>query len=154
METILSPDFTGDPWWDASVFSKSESCHGHIGCIYNRTTPWSIDGNYTDPSSTLQQYIHTCKMGSSGTEVKTPYTGLLGENFTEMVKKSIGPKANPRLRQVMESFIQHMHDFAREISLTNDEWMMAVKMINEGGRMSDAKRNEGQLMCDVIGLES
>lgn len=93
-------------------------------------------------------------MGSSGTEVKTPYTGLLGQNFTEMVKKSIGPKANPRLRQVMESFIQHMHDFAREISLTNDEWMMAVKMINEGGRMSDAKRNEGQLMCDVIGLES
>lgn len=26
--------------------------------------------------------------------------------------------------------------------------------MNEAGRMSDAKRNEGQLLCDVLGLES
>lgn len=26
--------------------------------------------------------------------------------------------------------------------------------MNEAGRMSDSKRNEGQLLCDVLGLES
>jgi len=32
--------------------------------------------------------------------------------------------------------------------------MQGVEMINWAGKMSDEKRNEGQLLCDVIGLES
>ncbi|KAM0424361.1 hypothetical protein ACHAPT_010508 [Fusarium lateritium] len=78
----------------------------------------------------------------------------LGQAFTQQVIDSFGPKTDPRLREVMSSFVQHMHDFARETQLTVDEWMMAVKMINWAGQMSNDKRNEGQLMCDVIGLES
>jgi catechol 1,2-dioxygenase len=50
--------------------------------------------------------------------------------------------------------IQHVHDFAREIDLTVDEWMEGVELLNWAGKMSDHKRNEGQLVCDVIGLES
>ncbi|KAF4459796.1 catechol dioxygenase [Fusarium albosuccineum] len=78
----------------------------------------------------------------------------LGQAFTQQVIDSFGPKTDPRLREVMSSFVQHMHDFARETQLTVDEWMMAVKMINWAGQMSNDRRNEGQLMCDVIGLES
>jgi catechol 1,2-dioxygenase len=77
----------------------------------------------------------------------------LGQAFTQQVIDSFGPKTDPRLKEVMTSFIQHMHDFARETQLTCDEWMSAVKMINWAGQMSNDKRNEGQLMCDVIGLE-
>lgn len=77
----------------------------------------------------------------------------LGQAFTQQVIDSFGPKTDPRLREVMASFVQHMHDFARDTQLTVDEWMMAVKMINWAGQMSNEKRNEGQLMCDVIGLE-
>lgn len=62
--------------------------------------------------------------------------------------------ASPRMRKVMASFIRHIHDFARENELTVEEWMAGVEMINWAGKMSDEKRNEGQLMCDVIGLES
>lgn len=58
------------------------------------------------------------------------------------------------MRQLMSGLIRHIHDFARENELTVEEWMAGVKMINEAGKMSDEKRNEGQLMCDVIGLES
>lgn len=54
----------------------------------------------------------------------------------------------------MTSLIQHVHDFARENELTVDEWMAGVQLLNWAGRMSDEKRNEGQLVCDVIGLES
>ncbi|KAI1336037.1 Intradiol ring-cleavage dioxygenase [Xylariaceae sp. FL0016] len=78
----------------------------------------------------------------------------LGQDFTRNVIESMGPGTPPRLREVMSSFIQHIHDFARDVNLTTDEWMAAVQMINRAGQMSDAKRNEGQLMCDVIGLES
>lgn len=78
----------------------------------------------------------------------------LGDEFTRDVISAMGPKTDPRLREVMSSFIKHVHDFAREVQLTTDEWMMGVQMINQAGQMSDSKRNEGQLLCDVIGLES
>jgi catechol 1,2-dioxygenase len=74
--------------------------------------------------------------------------------FTDGVINATGPKADPRLREVMSALIRHMHDFAREVDLTTDEWMAAVNMINWAGKMSTDRRNEGQLMCDVIGLES
>ncbi|KAF7560223.1 hypothetical protein G7046_g3931 [Stylonectria norvegica] len=78
----------------------------------------------------------------------------LGQEFTRQVIQSMGPACSPRLKTIMGSFIQHIHDFAREVELTTDEWMMGVQMINEAGQISNEKRNEGQLMCDVIGLES
>lgn len=75
-------------------------------------------------------------------------------NFTNNVINSMGPGTSPRLRQLMTGLIRHVHDFGRENELTVDEWMEGVKMLNWAGQMSDAKRNEGQLVCDVIGLES
>jgi catechol 1,2-dioxygenase len=78
----------------------------------------------------------------------------LGPEFTQQVIDSMGPNTPPRLREIMSSFIRHMHGFAREVQLTSDEWLLGVNMINWAGQMSNEKRNEGQLMCDVIGLES
>lgn len=75
-------------------------------------------------------------------------------SFTQHVIDATGPKATPRMRKVMGSLIKHVHDFARENELTVEEWMAGVEMINWAGQMSDEKRNEGQLICDVIGLES
>ncbi|KAK3044476.1 hypothetical protein LTS18_001192, partial [Coniosporium uncinatum] len=75
-------------------------------------------------------------------------------NFTKNVINATGPKASPRMRKVIGSLVQHLHDFARENELTVDEWMAAVEMVNEAGKMSDDRRNEGQLLCDILGLES
>ncbi|GAQ39110.1 hypothetical protein AtubIFM56815_007598 [Aspergillus tubingensis] len=75
-------------------------------------------------------------------------------NFTDNVINSMGPKTTPRFRQLMTGLIRHVHDYARENELTVDEWMAGVKLLNWAGQMSDDKRNEGQLVCDVIGLES
>lgn len=81
-------------------------------------------------------------------------TSRFDPEFTQKVIEATGPKATPRTRKVMASLIRHVHDFARENELTVDEWMAGVEMMNRAGRMSDDKRNEGQLLCDVIGLES
>jgi catechol 1,2-dioxygenase len=58
------------------------------------------------------------------------------------------------MREVMPALIRHLHDFAREIDLTVDEWAAGVSLVNWAGRMSTDRRNEGQLLCDVLGLES
>jgi len=81
-------------------------------------------------------------------------TATFDPHFTQNVINAIGPKATPRMREVMSSLIQHVHDFARENKLTVDEWMAGVEVLNWAGKMSDDKRNEGQLVCDVLGLES
>jgi len=75
-------------------------------------------------------------------------------NFTKHVLETIGPKTGDRERLVMSSLITHLHDFAREVELTVDEWMMGVHFVNSIGQISDSKRNEGQRISDVLGLES
>ncbi|UKZ49153.1 hypothetical protein TrVGV298_003395 [Trichoderma virens] len=87
-------------------------------------------------------------MGSQSTD------GGLGQEFTSHVIQAMGPNTTPRMRTVLSALIQHVHDFAREVNLTTEEWLAGVEMINWAGRMSNDKRNEGQLVCDVIGLES
>ncbi|KAK0630542.1 Intradiol ring-cleavage dioxygenase [Bombardia bombarda] len=74
--------------------------------------------------------------------------------FTDRVISATGPNAHTRLAQVMPSLVRHLHDFAREVDLTVAEWMAAVEFINACGRMSTDRRNETQLLCDILGLES
>lgn len=75
-------------------------------------------------------------------------------NFTQNVIDATGPNASARTREIIGPLIRHIHDFAREVNLTVDEWMEGVNLINWAGQMSDDRRNEGQLVCDVMGLES
>ncbi|MCJ1442005.1 MAG: hypothetical protein MMC23_002497 [Stictis urceolatum] len=75
-------------------------------------------------------------------------------NFTNNVINAIGPATSPRNREVLGSLIRHIHDFAREVELTVDEWMTGVRFMNAVGQISDSKRNEGQRISDVVGLES
>src|SRR5690349_10546734 len=74
--------------------------------------------------------------------------------FTDTVVAAIGPKASPRIREVMTSLIRHMHDFAREVKLTTPEYLAACDFVVRIGQISDDKRNEAILASDVFGLES
>ncbi|KAI6825403.1 putative dioxygenase [Hortaea werneckii] len=91
---------------------------------------------------------------SNGVDGSTTKVSRFDPTFTDKVIKATGPKANPRLAQVMPSLLRHLHDFCRENEITVDEYMAAVNMMNEAGCMSDEKRNEGQLVTDILGLES
>lgn len=104
---------------------------------------------------------HTLPTPTNGTGGKGPVANAslkgparFDPTFTQKVIESMGPKTSPRMREVMSVLIPHLHDFAREVELTVDEWMAGVQLINWAGKMSDERRNEGQLMCDVVGLES
>ena len=58
-----------------------------------------------------------------------PRTHLFDPNFTQNVIKSTGPKTSPRMRKVITSLIQHVHDFARENEITIEEWMTGVNCV-------------------------
>lgn len=74
--------------------------------------------------------------------------------FTQHVIETMGDAVTPRNREIFSSLIRHLHDFAREIELSNDEWMTAVHWVNSIGQASSKTRNEAHRVSDVLGLES
>ncbi|KAI5458678.1 Intradiol ring-cleavage dioxygenase [Mariannaea sp. PMI_226] len=75
-------------------------------------------------------------------------------NFTEHVINLMSPETKPRHRQVLTSLIRHMHDFCREVELTQDEWVLGVNYINSLGQAYKKNRNETWRVCDILGIES
>lgn len=59
---------------------------------------------------------------------------------------------NPRFKRVMSSLIRHLHDFAREVHLTEAEWEEGVRFLTATGKMCDDKRQEFILLSDTLGL--
>jgi catechol 1,2-dioxygenase len=50
--------------------------------------------------------------------------------FTGSVINAVGPKANPRLAQVMNSLTKHLHDWMRENEITLDEYMAGIDVVS------------------------
>lgn len=45
--------------------------------------------------------------------------------------------------------MKHLHQFATEVDLTIEEWLLACDVLIKSGKMSDEKRNELILVSDV-----
>ncbi|QTN36843.1 dioxygenase [Cognatishimia activa] len=76
------------------------------------------------------------------------------ENITDVFMGYLGDDVNPRLREVMASLVKHLHDFAREVNLTHEEWNTGIAFLERAGEISDAERHEFVLLSDVLGLSS
>jgi hydroxyquinol 1,2-dioxygenase len=72
--------------------------------------------------------------------------------LTEIVLARHAGAENLRLKQVMTSLVQHLHAFAREVSLTEDEWFAGIRFLTEIGHITDDKRQEFILLSDTLGL--
>ena len=75
-------------------------------------------------------------------------------NFTDAVINAMGPKVDDRTRFVMSSLIRHLHDFIREVELTNEEWFEGVRFVNSIAKTTTSSRNEAHRISDVLGVES
>src|SRR3989440_8308082 len=57
-----------------------------------------------------------------------------------------------RLREIMTAAVKHLHAFAREVNLTEEEWFEGIKFLTAVGQKCDDKRQEFILLSDVLGL--
>lgn len=62
--------------------------------------------------------------------------------------------ADPRFTQIMTSLINHLHTFAREVQLTEEEWFKGIEFLTRCGHITDDKRQEFILLSDVLGLST
>jgi len=74
------------------------------------------------------------------------------ENITDIAVQRWATATDPRLAQIMTAFVRHLHDFAREVRLTEAEWLAAMRWLTRTGQISDEKREEFILASDVLGL--
>lgn len=73
-------------------------------------------------------------------------------NSEQSVIDSFGPEMTPRLREVMESAVKHLHGFVKEVEPTMDEWFQAIMFLTQTGQMCDDKRQEWILASDTLGV--
>src|SRR6202012_1347569 len=79
-------------------------------------------------------------------------SNLTEETITEAVQQTFDTSTDERFRQLMVCLVQHLHDFAREVRLTGDEWFTAMDFIARLGKISSPPRQEVVLASDILGL--
>src|SRR4051812_2412933 len=73
------------------------------------------------------------------------------EDLLRRVVASFDGAADPRLRQVMQSAVRHLHAFFREVRLTEAEWKTGIDFLTEVGHLTDERRQEFILLSDTLG---
>jgi hydroxyquinol 1,2-dioxygenase len=76
------------------------------------------------------------------------------EDVTKAVLSELQRARDPRFKEIMSAFVRHLHDFAREVKLTEEEFHAAMGYINAIGRQSNETHNEAVLMAGSLGLSS
>ena len=61
---------------------------------------------------------------------------------------------NPRVREICEAAIKHLHAFVSEVNLTRDEWFEGINFLTRAGQMCDDTRQEFILLSDTFGVSS
>jgi catechol 1,2-dioxygenase len=75
-------------------------------------------------------------------------------SITPVAIAAMANTGNPRLRQVMASFVEHIHRFIREVNLTESEFDQAVSFLAGIGQHTNDSHNEVILAADVLGIST
>lgn len=59
---------------------------------------------------------------------------------------------DPRFVRVMSSLVTHLHDFVRDVKLTEAEWITAIQFLTDVGQKCTDKRQEFILLSDTLGV--
>jgi hydroxyquinol 1,2-dioxygenase len=74
------------------------------------------------------------------------------KSITQAVIGRLSDCDDPRFKRVMTSLITHVHDFVREVKLTESEWLAAIEFLTEVGKTCTSKRQEFILLSDTLGV--
>src|SRR4051794_963918 len=69
----------------------------------------------------------------------------------DQVIASFDAADNPRLKLLLQTLSRHLHEFLREVRLTDAEWNAAIAFLTAAGHITNDKRQEFILLSDVLG---
>jgi len=76
------------------------------------------------------------------------------ENVTPALERIFEDTPDPRLKELMQALVRHLHAYARETRLTRDEWACAMDLLFRAGKISSERRNEFIMFSDTLGLSA
>jgi catechol 1,2-dioxygenase len=76
------------------------------------------------------------------------------EDVTPAVVEAFQNTADPRLREILTALVKHLHAFARDVHLTEEEFERAVQYVAKLGQRTDDKHNEVVLMSGSLGFST
>lgn len=89
----------------------------------------------------------------SGAERISPARRDFNEhNLTEAVLDRVRNADDPRVRQISEALVRHLHAFVREIEPTVEEWNKGIAFLTKTGQMCSDTRQEFILLSDTLGV--
>jgi hydroxyquinol 1,2-dioxygenase len=74
------------------------------------------------------------------------------KSITEAVIARLSNCDDARFRHVMTSLVRHLHDFVRDVQLTESEWIAALQFLTETGKTCTEQRQEFILLSDTLGI--
>ena len=74
------------------------------------------------------------------------------KSITRAVIERLAECSDPRFKSVMSSLVTHLHDFVREVQLTEAEWATAIQFLTDVGKTCTDQRQEFILLSDTLGV--
>jgi catechol 1,2-dioxygenase len=76
------------------------------------------------------------------------------ERLVDEVLNTFENTPDERLHEVVRAVIRHLHELVREVGLTQEEWLTAVRFLTDVGKAATDTRQEFILLSDVLGVSS
>jgi hydroxyquinol 1,2-dioxygenase len=75
-------------------------------------------------------------------------------DVTKAVLSEVERANDPRIREILGALVRHLHEFAREVKLTEREFREGCAVVAELGQCTNEFHNEVVLMCGSLGLST
>src|SRR3546814_19042271 len=72
--------------------------------------------------------------------------------ITDEALRRIAATPDTRIKEIMTSLIRHLHDFARDVRLTEPESLAGILFLTRTGPLCSDVRQELILLSDTLGL--
>jgi protocatechuate 3,4-dioxygenase beta subunit len=74
------------------------------------------------------------------------------DDITAEVLRRFDGTEDPRLKQIMQSLVKHIHAFLKDVQLQESEWWKGIEFLTKTGQMCDDRRQEFILLSDTLGV--
>lgn len=75
-------------------------------------------------------------------------------SVTNVVRAAMAGTENPRVKELVLSFVEHAHAFVRDVNLTEEEFDAGLRLIAAIGQANTDSHNEVVLAADVFGIST
>jgi len=79
---------------------------------------------------------------------------LTATNITETVLETFASCKDARYKQIISTVVRHLHDCVRELKLTPEEWLAAIRFLTDVGQTCTPQRQEFILLSDTLGVSA